>query len=163
MKVMKWCHTMMHLCIDCSDLHCLLAYALERRRCTVTFGMTTYPRRGGSITLSFKLSLYPAAIKFQFLLQGRKIVLTTRHEVLQNDELLRQFIGYFCYNTADATTIKGVYFNIVKRVINTMANSFLSSQDMLERVANNKGVDAQMTLPDKLKAYAIDTQSIIQL
>lgn len=44
-----------------------------------------------------------------------------------------------------------------------MANSFLSSQDMLERVANNKGVDAQMTLPDKLKAYAIDTQSIIQL
>ena len=52
----------------------------------------------------------------------------------------------------------GVYFDLVKWMINTMANSFLSSQDMLERISKNKGVDAQMTLRDKLKAYASDTQ-----
>ena len=48
-------------------------------------------------------------------------------------------------------------------MINTMANSFLSSQDMLERISKNKGVVAQMTLRDKLKAYASDTQCEIWL
>ena len=44
-----------------------------------------------------------------------------------------------------------------------MANSLLSSQAMLERVSKNKGVDAEMSLRDKLKAYAIDKQLHIQL
>lgn len=101
----------------------------------------------------------------QFLLQGRKIVLTTRQEVLSNNELLSEFrtLVLFRCNDADTATIKGVYLDLVRRVVNTMANSFLSSQDMLERIANNKGVDAQMTLRDKLKAYASDVQCRIQL
>ena len=44
-----------------------------------------------------------------------------------------------------------------------MANQFLTNQNMLERIATNKGVDAEMALGDKLKAYAIDTQTKIQL
>lgn len=101
----------------------------------------------------------------QFLLQGRKIVLTTRREVLSNNELLSEFrtLVLFRCNDADTPTINGVYLDLVQRVVNTMANSFLSSQDMLERIANNKGVDAQMTLRDKLKAYASDVQCRIQL
>lgn len=101
----------------------------------------------------------------QFLLQGRKVMLSTRHQVLNNKELLSDFstLVLFRSSATDAATIRGVYFDLVKRVINTMANSFLSSQDMLERISKNKGVDAQMTLRDKLKAYASDTQCKIQL
>ena len=93
------------------------------------------------------------------------MVLFTKHEVVNNMELKRDFITFISSHssTADTTIITGVYLDLVKRVINTMANSFLNSQDMLERIANNKGVDAQMTLRDKLKAYASDTQSKVQL
>ena len=42
---------------------------------------------------------------------------------------------------------------IAGRVINTMANSFFQSQDVLARV------DAQVSLRDKLKVYATDVQS----
>ena len=104
-------------------------------------------------------------IRKQFLLQDRKVMLSTRHQVLNNKELLSDFstLVLFRSSATDAATIRGVYFDLVKRVINTMANSFLSSQDMLERISKNKGVDAQMTLRDKLKAYASDTQCKIQL
>ena len=90
---------------------------------------------------------------------------TTRHEVLSNQDLLGEFstLASFRCSEASTATIKGVYLDLVGRVVNTMANSFLSSQDMLERIATNKGVDAQMTLRDKLKAYASDVQCRIQL
>lgn len=85
---------------------------------------------------------------------------TTRREVLNNNDLLREFVS-FCASAADVVTIKPVYVDLVQQVITTMANSFLQSQDMLERIVKNKGGDAQMTLRDKLKAYTSDTQSQI--
>ena len=51
-----------------------------------------------------------------------------------------------------------VYRDLLTRVV-TMANQFLINQDMLERIASNKGIDAEMALRDKLKAYAIDTRT----
>ena len=93
------------------------------------------------------------------------MVLLTKHEVVNNMEFKSDFITFISSHssTADTTIITGVYLDLVKQMINTMANSFLNSQDMLERIANNKGVDAQMTLRDKLKAYARATQSKVQL
>ena len=44
-----------------------------------------------------------------------------------------------------------------------MANSLMQSQAMLARIATNKGVDAEMLLRDKLKAYALDKRIQIQL
>lgn len=46
--------------------------------------------------------------------------------------------------------------------MNTVLNSFFQSQDVLDRVVKNKGVDAQMSLRDKLKAYADSSHSCIQ-
>lgn len=47
-----------------------------------------------------------------------------------------------------------LYQEIVGRVIHTMCNSFFQAQDLLSRIKNNKGVDAQVSLRDKLKVYA---------
>ena len=44
-----------------------------------------------------------------------------------------------------------------------MANSLVQSQAMLARFANNKGVDAEMVLRDKLKAHATDKHVQLQL
>ena len=45
------------------------------------------------------------------------------------------------------TTIGRVLYNeVLVRVINTMANSFFRSQNLLNRIADNKGVDAQVSL-----------------
>ena len=44
-----------------------------------------------------------------------------------------------------------------------MANSLIKSQAMLARIANNKGVNAEMALRDKLKAYATDKHTQLQL
>lgn len=78
------------------------------------------------------------------MLQFRRVVLNTRHEVLNNKKYLCKFstLVSFRYSEAGTATIKGVYLDLVRRVINKMANSFLSSQDNLERIASNKGVDA---------------------
>jgi hypothetical protein len=35
--------------------------------------------------------------------------------------------------------------------------------DLLERVSTNKGVDAQMSLRDKLKAYALEVESKVNI
>lgn len=39
-----------------------------------------------------------------------------------------------------------------------MANSFFTCQNVLERIKENKGVDAQVALRDKLKVYAGEMQ-----
>lgn len=61
------------------------------------------------------------------------------------------------------TVVDTLYKDILRRVINTMANSLIQSQAMLERIATNKGVDAKMALRDRLKAYATDKHTQIQL
>lgn len=47
-----------------------------------------------------------------------------------------------------------LYRELVGRVVNTMCNSFFRSHDVLSRIKGNKGVDAQVSLRDKLKVYA---------
>ena len=47
-----------------------------------------------------------------------------------------------------------LFTELLSRVLNTMANSFFAAQDVLERMKQNKGVDAQVALRDKLKVYA---------
>lgn len=47
-----------------------------------------------------------------------------------------------------------LFKELVGRVVNTMANWFFNCQDVLERIRENKGVDAQVALRDKLKVYA---------
>lgn len=49
------------------------------------------------------------------------------------------------------------------RVVNTMSNSFFQRMDLLDRVCTNKGVDAQMSLRDKLKAYASEVESKVDI
>lgn len=59
----------------------------------------------------------------------------------------------------DSTTVHILFREIVDRVINTTANSFLKAQQMLERISANKGVDAEVALRDKLKAYCSDVHN----
>ena len=47
-----------------------------------------------------------------------------------------------------------LFKELLSRVLNTMGNSFFACQDVLERIRENKGVDAQVALRDKLKVYA---------
>ena len=47
-----------------------------------------------------------------------------------------------------------LFKELLSRVLNTMGNSFFACQDVLERIRDNKGVDAQVALRDKLKVYA---------
>ena len=98
-------------------------------------------------------------------LQGRTVVIHTKKEVLTNQDLIADLeaIIIFRVTSVDSSTILCINRDMVRRVIHTMANSLLSSQAMLERVSKNKGVDAEMSLRDKLKAYAIDKQLHIQL
>ena len=49
-----------------------------------------------------------------------------------------------------------LYKDIFRRLINTMANSLIQSQPMLDRIAKDKGVDAEIALRDRLKAYTTD-------
>lgn len=44
-----------------------------------------------------------------------------------------------------------------------MANSLMQSQAMLAMIASNKGVDAEISLRDKLKTYAMTKCTQIQL
>lgn len=58
---------------------------------------------------------------------------------------------------------QGLYKELVSRVIHTMANSFLRCQEVLNRIGQNKGVDAQVALRDKLKVYAGEARSKLVL
>ena len=71
-------------------------------------------------------------------------------------DLQREFGGVVASRTqrdVDSTTVQTLFGEIVDRVVNTTANSFLQSQQMLKRISSNKGVDAEVALRDKLKAY----------
>jgi len=63
----------------------------------------------------------------------------------------------------EETISRALYRDVVVRVINTMANSFFQSQDLLTRIAKNQGVDAQISLRDNLKAYASKIQTKLSL
>ncbi len=101
----------------------------------------------------------------QFIIHGRRTILITKRKVLNSHELMSDLgtLIKFRVNNVTDGIIETLYKDLVRRVINTMANSFLNSQAMLERIATNKGVDAQMALRDRLKAYAGDRHSRIQL
>ena len=80
-----------------------------------------------------------------------------KRNVLNNKELQQTFLDHV--GTTDGGLATSLYREIVGRVINTMANSFFRCQDVLDRVAENRGVDAQVALRDKLKVYATDVRS----
>ena len=89
-----------------------------------------------------------------------------KQQVLKDDELIEEFkkmVTVLHKSRVEDKTSHRLFKDIVQRVVNTMANSFFASQDMLERIANKKGIDAQMSLRDKLKAYASGTRTKLQL
>jgi hypothetical protein len=88
------------------------------------------------------------------------VVTVTKQEVLKNAELLSDFKTCVSSRSdaVDTAAVTRVYLELVRRVITRWANSFPS---ILERFANNKGIDAQMSFRNKRKAYASDTQSKI--
>lgn len=59
----------------------------------------------------------------------------------------------------DSATVKTLFGEIVDRVVNITANSFLQSQQMLEWISLNKRVDAEVGLKDKPKAYCSDVHN----
>ena len=91
----------------------------------------------------------------QYKIQGRRIILLTKQCVLKDEELISDFedLMKFHSSTADIATIANVYRDLLTQVVNTMPNQFLINQDMLERIASNKGIDAEMALRDKLKTW----------
>ncbi len=98
--------------------------------------------------------------------QGRKIARVTKQAVLGNEELHQEFkmlLAYQMGGVVDNKLSLALYRELVSRVINTMLNSFFQTQDLLQRIADNKGVDAQISLRDKLKAYVNDTHSKLSL
>ena len=101
----------------------------------------------------------------QFKTQSKKVILNAKQSVQHDQELIKQLgtVVSFCSEPSTPASIEIIYRDILRRVINTMANSLLSSQTMLERISKNKGMDAEMTLRDKLKAYAMDKQSNMHL
>ena len=73
----------------------------------------------------------------------------TKDVVLQNDELLQQFTMFVTFTAqqrVDSYTAKILYRELVSRVVHTMANSFFQCHEVLNRIVENKGVDAQVTL-----------------
>ena len=85
---------------------------------------------------------------------------------MANDDLFdafKMFVRYHQTSTVDDDSVRILFKEIVTRVVNMMSNSFFQCMDLLERVAANKGVDAQMSLRDKLKAYALEVECNIEI
>ena len=80
----------------------------------------------------------------------------TKREVLENDGLLSAFTMFVRCHQTSTVDEDGFCSKIITRVVNTMSNSFFQCMDMMDRVATNKGVDAHMSLRDKLEAYALE-------
>ncbi len=81
----------------------------------------------------------------------------TRKQVMKREELIHKFkenLESHYLQPVAQDCIQLLYKELVGRVLNTMANSFLNCQNTLERIRNNKGVDAQVSLRDQLKVYA---------
>ena len=90
----------------------------------------------------------------------------TKREVINNDNLLsafQMFVRSRQTSTVDDNHVRVLFKEILTCVVNTMSNSFFKCMDLLERVSTNKGVDAQMSLRDKLKAYAVEVESKINI
>ena len=86
--------------------------------------------------------------------------------MLHNKDLLQQFTMFITFMTKKIVAsemAQALYKELVSRVIHTMANSFFQCQDVLNRIVANKGVDAQVTLRDKLKVYAGESRSKLAL
>ena len=101
----------------------------------------------------------------QFKLQGKIIISNTKQYILYNQELKGEFktVISFCSESTSLAVVNTLHKGILRRVINTMANSFIQSQAMLARIAYNKGVDIEMAYRNKLKAYAIDKHTQLKL
>ena len=100
----------------------------------------------------------------QLKLQGKTVILNTKQYILNNEELNGDFKTVLSFSSESISmAVDILYKDILRRVINAMANSLIQSQAMLERVASNKGVDAKMALRDRLKAYATDKHTHIKL
>ena len=86
--------------------------------------------------------------------------------MLQNNDLLQQFTMFITFKAEQMVAseiVQALYKELVSRVIHTMANSFFQCQEVLNRIVENKGVDAQVTLRDKLKVYAGESRSKLAL
>ncbi len=86
--------------------------------------------------------------------------------MLSDVELLQQFKMFVCcqwQGPVGEETVSVLYREVISRVINTMSNSFFQCQNVLSRIAQDKGVDAQVTLRDKLKVYAGESHSRLRL
>ena len=101
----------------------------------------------------------------QFKLQGKTVILNTKQYILYNQELKGEFKMVISFRSESTSTaiVDTLYKDILRRVINTMANSLIQSQAILNRIAKDKGVDAEMALRDRLKAYTTDEHTQLQL
>ena len=71
--------------------------------------------------------------------------------MLSNAGLTQEFTQHSSLKTGqevDTTVGRVLYQEMLVRVINTMANSFFQSQHLLNKIADNKGIDAQVFLRD---------------
>ncbi len=76
---------------------------------------------------------------------------------MRREDLVQKFRGLldqYSNVSVSEDNARILFKEVLGRVLNTMANSFFTCQDVLERVRENKGVDAQVALRDKLKVYA---------
>lgn len=73
------------------------------------------------------------------------------------------FVRYHQTSQVDDNHIRSLFKEIVTRVVNTMNISFFQCMVVLDRASSNKDVDAQMSLRDKLKVYALEVESKINI
>lgn len=76
---------------------------------------------------------------------------------MRKEDLVEKFMNLLESYSNTPVSVQHAYAlfkEIIGRVLNTMANSFFACQDTLERISENKCVDAQVSLRDKLKVYA---------
>ena len=63
---------------------------------------------------------------------------------------LRGLLDKYSNESVSEDNAHMLFKKLVGRVVNTMANSFLNCQDVLEQIRDNKVVDAQVALRDEL-------------
>ena len=75
---------------------------------------------------------------------------------MRREDLVQKFRGLlenYSKESVSEDNVRILFKELLVRVLNTMANSFFTCQDVLEQVRENKGVYAQASLRDKLKVY----------
>ena len=73
------------------------------------------------------------------------------------------FIIFMTKQMVATDMVQVLFKELVSRVIHTMANSFFQCQEVLKRIVDNKGLDAQVALRDKLKVYAGESRTKLVL